>query len=169
MVDPCVDQWNLRAQDLISMLYVCLSLSRSGVDSLTTAVLVQYSRIGSILYGVCIFFVKVSILLQYLELFTPLKNTMYWVCHLLIGINFVFYLLWYLLSFVFACKPIDKVWNPLLQGSCMNTLAINVAGSSINSASDVIILVLPQLTIWRLQMALQRRIAVSAMFLIGIL
>lgn len=123
------------------------------------------------MYGIIIFFIKLSILLQFLELFAPagLTNTMYWACHSLIWINLLFYLISTFLE-IFSCKPRQKAWNPLItSGSCIDTLVLNVAASAINAVSDLILLILPQLMIWRLRMAVQRRIAVSAVFLIAIL
>lgn len=51
----------------------------------------------------------------------------------------------------------------------MNYTVLNVVASSVNAASDIIILVLPQVRIWNLQMPLSRRIAVSAVFLVGVM
>lgn len=123
------------------------------------------------MYGVCIFFIKLSILLQYLQIFVPVKRTttMYLASYALIWSNFIFY---FVSTFVeiFACTPIRKTWDPLIPGGhCINILALNVAASSINSASDLGILILPQISIWRLQMSLKRKIQVSVIFLIGIL
>ena len=94
---------------------------------------------------------------------------MYLVSHGLIWANFIFY---FVSTFVeiFACSPIRKVWDPLIaKGHCIDVLALNVAASSINSASDFGILILPQISIWRLQMSLKRKIQISGIFLIGIL
>ena len=123
------------------------------------------------MYGVCIFFIKLSILLQYLQIFVPVKrmSTMYLASYALIWSNFVFY---FVSTFVeiFACSPIRKAWEPLVaEGHCVNILALNVAASSINSASDVGILILPQISIWRLHMSVKRKLQVSVIFLIGIL
>lgn len=123
------------------------------------------------MYGFCIFFVKLSILLQYLQIFVPRKtrNMMYLASHALIWTNLVFYLISTFLE-IFACNPIAKAWNPLITtGHCINVLALNVAASSINSLSDLAILILPQVSIWRLQMSLKRKLQTSAVFLIGIL
>lgn len=131
----------------------------------------QYIHVGTLMYGWSIFFIKLSILLQYVQVFVPLnsRNAIYWTSHALIWTNMVFYIISEFLE-GFACKPIAKAWDPLItNGHCINILAINVAASSINSVSDIAILVLPQVTIWRLQMALKRKIQISAIFLIGFL
>ncbi|KAL8786451.1 MAG: hypothetical protein Q9213_002767 [Squamulea squamosa] len=145
-----VHQWDLRLKYLSPFLY--------------------YIHVGSVMYGVCIFFVKWSILLQYLQIFVPLKkkSTMYLASHALIWTNFVFY---FVSTFVeiFACSPVRKAWDPLIpEGHCINILALNVAASTINSTSDIGILILPQVSIWRLQMSRKRKIQISGIFLVGI-
>ena len=131
----------------------------------------QYVHVGSIMYGVIIFIIKLSILLQYLRIFTPAKKTdlIYWASHTLIWTNFVFYFVSSFLE-IFACKPIAKVWDPLIaNGQCMNLQAINVAAAAFNVLSDVSILVLPQKVIWKLHMSSRRKLGISSIFLTGIL
>ena len=123
------------------------------------------------MYGVCIFFIKLSILLQYLEIFMPIKKTdiMYFGPHLLIWTNLILYLVMTILE-IWICKPIAKAYDPLItDGRCLNTYALNVATSAFNALSDFAILVLPQVVIWRLQMSAQRKTAASFIFLVGLL
>ena len=92
---------------------------------------------------------------------------MYWACHILIWVNLTFYAIDVLLS-IFGCRPVASMFIPV-KGTCLNVEALNVTASSINCASDLIILILPQTTIWRLRMPLRKRLAASGVFFIGIL
>ncbi|RAK88208.1 hypothetical protein BO79DRAFT_228767 [Aspergillus costaricaensis CBS 115574] len=147
-VAPGVDQWNMTMRDFIKMLY--------------------YFRVGSVLYGICIFFIKASILLQLVEIFCHRKDTFYWVCHTVIWINLLFYVISTFVE-IFSCRPMAAAWDVLISGKCMNVRLLNVIASSVNGFFDLIILILPQTRIWRLQMALRRKLAVSTVFLFGIL
>lgn len=121
------------------------------------------------MYGFWIFFIKLSILLQYLQIFVPLKtrDTIYWTSHALTWTNLLYYLIGTFLE-IFSCTPIAKAWDPFItDGHCIDILAINVAASSINLLSDLAILILPQVSIWSLQMSLRRKVQISAIFLIG--
>ena len=122
------------------------------------------------MYGISIFFIKASILLQYIHIFSPTtrSSTFYWASQALIWINFVFYFASTFIE-IFACKPRAKVWNPLLPGHCVNLPAENVAAATVNSVSDITILILPQPVIWRLQMYTRRMIETSIVFTVGIL
>ena len=131
----------------------------------------QYLRIDSIIYGISLFFIKLSILLQYLDIFRPTKKTsfMYWGPHSLIWINLALYTISSFLE-IFPCNPIAKFWDlSITNGSCIDYLALNIVTSSINSVSDLCILALPQVTIWRLQISIHKKVAISAVFSIGIL
>ncbi|KAA8644655.1 uncharacterized protein ATNIH1004_008861 [Aspergillus tanneri] len=103
----------------------------------------------------------------FVEVFAPVRSgRFYWTCHFLIAVNFIFYLIGFFLE-LFPCRPREKFWKPWLSGSCLNIILQDVVAGSINSASDIVILVLPQLRIWSLHMPLGRKIAVSAIFLVG--
>ncbi|KAL4969462.1 uncharacterized protein BDV14DRAFT_195733 [Aspergillus stella-maris] len=148
-IAPGIDQWNLQLRDFISLLY--------------------WFHIGLILYSICIFFVKLSILRQLLEVFSLTRDYFFWTCHVFIWLNLIYYTI---LTFtvIFSCRPISKAWDVLIaDGTCLNTeLQIVVAGT-INTLSDLIILVLPHLKIWKLQMPPRRKRAVSVVFLFGVI
>ena len=170
-IAPGVHQWNVQIKNFVSFTHVCPC---GGLLLSSELIPAQYLWSFTITYGICIFFIKLSILLQYLQIFVPLKsrNALYWTLHALIWTNLVFYLITFCLV-LFSCKPIAKAWNPLItNGHCIDTLwaiiSLTAAGA-INSLSDIVILVLPQVSIWRLQMALRRKIQISAVFFIGLL
>ena len=131
----------------------------------------QYVHVGSVMYGVSIFFIKWSILLQYLQIFVPIKKrtSVYLACHGLIWANLIYYSLGTFIE-IFSCSPISKAWDPFVtEGRCINILALNVAASTINSVSDLAILALSQMSIWRLHLSVRRKIQLSGVFLVGVL
>lgn len=65
---------------------------------------------------------------------------------------------------IFLCNPRAKILNPLLPGKCINIEMINVTTSVINTASDLMLLVLPIVCVWKLQMGLKQKLGVSAVF-----
>ena len=117
--------------------------------------------------------VKVSILLQYMEVFALSKTRakLWWTCQIVIWTNVIFFCIATFL-WIFQCNPIRKFWDPLItNGSCFYDSGAEpyIATSAINSFSDIVILVIPQLVVWNLQTSLQKRAAISAIFLIGAL
>ena len=116
-------------------------------------------------------FIKLSILFQYLRIFVPNKraDALYWACHSLIWLNVIYYTIVTFLE-IFACIPIAKAWNPFITGGhCNKITIIDIVSGSINALSDFLVLILPQIRIWRLQMSRKRKIQVSLVFLIGVL
>lgn len=122
------------------------------------------------MYSITLFIIKLSILLQYMRIFAPTKSRDIIHCgiHIVIWFNFAYYLTGVFVE-AFLCNPREKYWNVLLDtGHCYNRDAINIVSGIINTVSDFAILLLPQKVIWKLQMPLKRKLAVSAIFLIGL-
>jgi hypothetical protein len=116
--------------------------------------------------------VKTAILLQYLEIFAPkrLNRAIYWSCHVLIWTNLTFYLTLLMMS-IFRCHPISKAWDALVtEGSCFISVSLlSIIVNSVSIVSDFFILVLPQISIWRMQMANKTKTTVSIVFLVAVL
>jgi hypothetical protein len=118
------------------------------------------------------FFIKFAIILQYIELFAPARvnRKMYWAFHGLLWTNILFYITEVFVE-IFRCHPIPKAWNLLItEGACpVDFLKLTVVAACINLASDIIILILPQICIWKLQMGSKQKAFISVLFLIAIL
>ncbi|KAH8648724.1 hypothetical protein BGZ60DRAFT_570018 [Tricladium varicosporioides] len=124
-----VHQWNIQLKNHSPILY--------------------HVHIGSILYGLVIMLLKVSILLDWLRIFVPGVGT---------------------IVEIFQCNPREKIWNPLFEGgNCpIHMPAHMLASGIINLISDIIILALPQKVIWKLHISRRNKIGVSLLFTIGI-
>ena len=131
----------------------------------------QQVHVASVEYCFILMFIKISILLQYLHIFVPEKKSsaIYWTCHALIWLNVLYYVITAFIE-IFSCNPIAKSYNPLITtGHCVDINALNTSASTLNSLSDIVLLILPQISIWRLHMARKRKIQISFIFLVGIL
>lgn len=166
-------QWNVHFKTLFAGLYVSLSSRESPflTSKLTVEGESQYINIGWTIYGINITIIKISILLQYLKIFIPVRRTTVMVrgSYLVIWITIIFYLIT-TFFIIFACSPREKFWNRLIaDGHCFNIDIINIITAIINCISDFIILLLPQGVIWKLQMPLKQKFGISAIFLTGFL
>jgi hypothetical protein len=113
---------------------------------------------------------KAAILLQWTRIFVPLgtRNAFWWISQSLLWLTVLLYL-GATLAGVLQCNPVEKAWNVLiLNGKCINFEALELATSAFNAVSDIIILVLPQRTIWRLQMSTLKKLGVSVVFAFGL-
>ena len=66
------------------------------------------------------------------------------------------------------CTPVARNWDKSVSGSCGDETALLLWTAIINAALDVIIVVLPVPIVWRLNMAVQKKIAILATFALGL-
>jgi large subunit ribosomal protein L36e len=120
---------------------------------------------------VLIFLTKLSILLLYLRLFVPMKT---WKSKTYLTIHFV---LWFNVLFytantfgeIFYCTPREKEWNPKLPGHCVDVYVLIIGSAAINAFSDMMMIIIPFIVIWRLHMPTRRKLGLSIVFAFGIL
>lgn len=140
--------------------------------SRTISEFVQHLHLGSIMYGLIILCLKTGILLHWKNLFVPkgMRTAFWWTCYVLLGTNVLFYIGCTFLE-IFACVPLRKSWDITMTGGrCIDIAMVNVASAVFNLISDFMILMLPHKVIWSLQhVSLKKKIAISAMFGVGIL
>lgn len=114
---------------------------------------------------------KLCVLMQMLRIFRGTKKGfVYWAILVLIWSNFVFYVT-ITFFWIFSCAPRAKLSNPIFARSCINSnISPSIlATSAINIASDFSILLLPVFAVWKLKIALKRKMTISAVFGTGIL
>ncbi|KAH8667557.1 hypothetical protein BGZ60DRAFT_377124 [Tricladium varicosporioides] len=150
------------------MLYVCL-YDPSFPLFLTTT---QWSNLVQILYGPCILAVKLSILLQYLRIFVPSRQSnksMF----IALSITFTAHLLFYTVDTffqIFSCNPREKAWDrTIIHGRCFDLPATFVASGAVNVVSDFVLLVLPIYSVWCLKISTRQKVAISGVFATGLL
>lgn len=129
--------------------------------------MLQIANIAQITYGPLIFITKLSILLLYIRVFAPsFKKMTFIFIQLLIWFNFFFYLADTIVK-IFECTPRHKIWEKDAEGSCININIPILITSAINVASDFLILLLPIVCVWRLQMKGSKKFGISAIFAAG--
>jgi hypothetical protein len=122
------------------------------------------------LYGSILMTLKIGVLLEWSRIFVPkgTRNRFWWLCNATLVFNVLFYVAVKLVDNL-ACFPHEKIWNLTIEGHCINQRASTLASAVVNLVSDLVILGLPQMVIWKLNMSLTRRIGVSCVFAVGVL
>jgi hypothetical protein len=113
---------------------------------------------------------KLGILLQIKRIFggvRGVKTYLFWATSVVIAIVTSAYVATIFLL-IFACNPIKKAWTPFLEGKCHDSAAGIVSGI-VNVVSDFLIKSLPIWEIYKLQLSLQKKIGVGAIFGTGLL
>ncbi|KAI1116622.1 hypothetical protein F5Y14DRAFT_439754 [Nemania sp. NC0429] len=145
-----VHQWNIRASTVPSALfivYVNTSLFQATMGSVKTAILLEWTRI-----------------------FVPpgTRTTFWWTCQITMWVNILYYSTVVIVSAI-SCNPHEKIWNPSLPGTCLQTKPFFISNATLNLVSDIIIFVLPQRVIWKLKMSRQQKTGVSVVFAVGLI
>lgn len=84
-----------------------------------------------------------------------------------IFIQLVFYLIILFLR-IFQCTPVAKIWDPFLPGKCHSGVTTLIIASAVNAATDFIVLIIPLVCVFKLQMSRRKKWGVSAIFTCGI-
>ncbi|KAF1360452.1 hypothetical protein EJ07DRAFT_23357, partial [Lizonia empirigonia] len=143
---------------------------------LTVRRAIEHARLFHIsvaVYALIIIPLKVSVILQIRRIFLPHDRLLHdrpallWLIDGFLALNVMFYTALFLFQFL-ACRPLAHAWNPLVPGTCVkDKLVVHIVSASINTASDLIIMILPQPVIWRLELGVRRKLGLSAVFLLG--
>ncbi|PYH29350.1 uncharacterized protein BO87DRAFT_401406 [Aspergillus neoniger CBS 115656] len=109
--------------------------------------------------------VKASILYLYIDLF-PSKVF----CRLCYGTLFTTaaYFTMVLLETFALCKPVQYNWDKSIEGHCTGENIAYLVAGIVNLTIDTFIVILPMPLVFNLQLILSKKIAVSAMFSLGV-
>lgn len=122
--------------------------------------------IDTIFVALSITFTKLSVILLYHRIFTSTKFRMVaYMMLVLVSVWGIAFTLGYLLQ----CIPLRQTYEMTAGETrrCFNTVTFNTVACASTIVLDVAILTMPWPIIWRLQMSLPRKIAVTAIFLLG--
>jgi hypothetical protein len=119
-----------------------------------------------LLYMMALTFVKLSVLVFYKRIFvsTGMKRLLY--------ATFALIVCWcvgHSFAMLFICHPTAYWWDQTIEGGyCLNQIPIYVSLIITNICTDIIIMLLPIVTIWELKMKTTEKLALTAAFSLGI-
>ncbi|RFU75018.1 hypothetical protein TARUN_7223 [Trichoderma arundinaceum] len=135
----------------------------------------KYFFAAQILYKITTCLTKMSLGMLYLRIFPGSK---FRIAVLSVMAITIAYTLAAVLMTVFACNPIEKSWDKVLPGKCVNSISIwysfadlfslPKATSVLNIVTDIMIIGLPLNEIRRLQLPLVKKLLLCALFSLGI-
>jgi hypothetical protein len=120
-----------------------------------------------ILYNPILALVKTSILLFLLRLFGQkpgVRRFIVWVNTANIGMLIAVFF-----ATVLQCTPINKTWDPRVEGTCIDRRILFTVSSSFNILTDMLILALPLRIFIDLKIPRRTKIALMFVFLLGFL
>jgi hypothetical protein len=113
-----------------------------------------------------------AILLQYLKLFAPSRSAnrfMFFGAWATVAATFIAYIV-FMFWTLFYCVPRRMIWFKLVPGGkCHDFNNIILSQGAFNMASDIIILLLPTVSLWQLHVPLAKKIFITFLFATGLL
>ncbi|KAL8809790.1 MAG: hypothetical protein Q9200_003107 [Gallowayella weberi] len=104
-----------------------------------------FANINSVIWLLLMLVLKSAVLLQYLRIFVPVRNHVFYLTWLLIAMNSIFNL-GLTLAFAFQCVPRRKIWDPSIPGHCINLGITVMISAASNTVTDFATLLLPLYT-----------------------
>ena len=122
-----------------------------------------------ILYGISVGLSKLAILLLYLRVFTSQMRT-FTLMLTMVGIVVIGTGIANTFIVIFQCSPVPYAWDKTIEGGkCFNELSFARFMAIPNVVDGFVMLVMPIPLVWRLELAVQQKIALTATFLHGIM
>ncbi|KAL8933063.1 MAG: hypothetical protein Q9211_005985 [Gyalolechia sp. 1 TL-2023] len=120
------------------------------------------------LYGVSVALSKAAILLLYLRVFTK-SDRKFTIEVCVIGFIVGATGITTTVGSIFSCTPIARNWDKNLMGKCINKLDFARYTAIPNVITGLAMLVLPLPMVWRLNIMIQQKVALTATFLHGVM
>ncbi|KAF4625948.1 hypothetical protein G7Y89_g12214 [Cudoniella acicularis] len=115
-------------------------------------------------YNLSLTMTKISILLLYMRIFSI--SNIQLICYIQLAIVIV-YGLWLLFDNIFFCTPISFFWDKTIPGKCLPSAKVWFTNSSLNIATDFMILILPLPVISTLRLPKQQKQILYPIFAVG--
>lgn len=127
----------------------------------------KYFFMAQVTYKAAINLIKCSILLLYLRLFNIVRWFRYACWALLAAVGM--YCAASILVTIFQCRPMIRAFDKsITEGSCIDTAKFWFANAGFSIATDFIILLMPMPLVWGLGVPIAQKMAVMAVFTLGI-
>lgn len=134
------------------------------LDTETIVRLAKMFKAEELIYIASVMFPKLAVLSLYIRLFmNPVRQISY-----ITGVFVVATFVAGLLMFAFSCQPFKYNWDRTIAGGhCINTNKSYAFFSIPNLLSDVAILLLPLLPLWKLQIPRSTKLGLLVTFILG--
>jgi hypothetical protein len=144
------DLWNIRAMDMSYLLYM--------------------ANVFQIVYPIAMGAAKYFICVQLKRIFCPSQSSRtaaWWALQSLIVATIMYYISCFF-TFLFQCTPREKIWNPAIDGTCIDNNAGVLSAGLINLILDLGILIVPCWALWHLQLPMKRKLGAISIFAVGV-
>lgn len=127
----------------------------------------QLEIVAQWLYCIIAPTLKLAVLWLYRRIFGPQTRINYMVNGGIV-FNVIAYTALFFISLL-SCMPLERRWNPFVEGYCLPSGVNAYLSGAINTLTDGFVVLLPIPVIWKINMAFSSKIRASAVFSLGIM
>lgn len=161
-----IHAWNLTVPQMRQVLYVCVPSTISVLEPLAD-INAQWFNVTAIEYGLTIMLTKLSILMLFRRVFIPPRWSVFDITLRALECLLVLFYVSTSIVKIAQCSPREKIWNRQLPGRCINVNNLLNTSGMFNFVTDVVILLIPVKSVWKLQMKRKKKVQIVAVFTVG--
>ncbi|RAL11712.1 uncharacterized protein BO97DRAFT_391819 [Aspergillus homomorphus CBS 101889] len=157
--------WNFVVVGFIfAMIHEGMGVHADKLPASQVILIAKFLVVAEILYVFNLVWTKLSILLMYYRIFhfAYFKRWAY-----IIGTFVICWVICITFLFIFICVPVQKLWYPSLPGHCISQVGTWIANATSTIATDLVILFLPLPQVWKLQLRMSEKVALTIAFGLG--
>ncbi|PYH47634.1 uncharacterized protein BP01DRAFT_390152 [Aspergillus saccharolyticus JOP 1030-1] len=157
--------WNFVVVGFIyAMIHEGMGVHADQLSTEQVILIAKFLVVAEILYVFNLVWTKLSILLMYYRIFhfPYFKRWAY-----IIGTFIICWVICITFLFIFICVPVQKLWYPSLPGHCISQVGTWIANATSTITTDLVILLLPLPQVWKLQLRLSEKLALTIAFGLG--
>ncbi|KAI1743353.1 hypothetical protein F4680DRAFT_409871 [Xylaria scruposa] len=139
------------------------------VDELQSWHVVRFSQAIfaiQVLYALAVGLVKVSISVMLMRIFVRRSVRIAGIAILVLSVIWIFLTI---LVGLLLCRPIEKNWNPAVDGTCGNQYAGFGVVAGVDILNELSLVILPIPSVWRLQLSRRYKVALAGVFGAGVI
>lgn len=161
-----VHGWDLTSMQVRTVTYVRFGLSDFKSFQITDS-LAKWFNIGTVAYGLTIMCTKIAILLLYRRVFLAQRwSALDVAIRLLMLIICLFYIATTAVK-IGECTPRPRIWDKSIEGTCISVPNLLNTSGLFNTLSDILILLVPVKSVWKLNMGIGRKVECVLLFTVG--
>lgn len=127
----------------------------------------QWFYAETVVYCPAALLTKASLLLLIARVFS-VRVAVRRAIHLYLVVLFVAYLIVQIFKML-VCLPIAAYWDPNIKGECLHLSRLYLTDSGLALVTDAVVLVLPVLLIWPLQMSTAQKLRIISLLGLGVI
>lgn len=120
-------------------------------------------------YSLTIMCTKLTILLLYRRVFLPQRWSAFDVVVRFLMLIICLFYVSNTAAKIWECTPRPRIWDKSIQGTCIDISRLLNTSGLFNLTTDILILLVPVKSVWKLNMDTRRKVGIVLLFTVGLM